>query len=461
MENLEETYTQLLLLLRKWDEPIDNACLEYFAGLLGERRSNYANTFEKKIKSQIILEIEKIKSYDKISAGILEMRFFQKKSVVFTAQHFFFSIDQCNRKQKNTIERIVKSFLNQNNKISESKHQYFTKLNKIPIEKNVFGLNKIVENMLEIFLNHDSPQIVSIVGLGGIGKTTFASQIANKINQSEKFANVIWLQSEMVFANRKEKWTEDNEFDLINSLANIVNHKYEEIDPSKFLAEFQNDKRLFVILDNFDFKQGEEKFWELIGNLSPNIHWLVTTRNHPPFNGNIKVEILNEMSRSGAGELIEYTFEQIVQQSDISKINQYSGEIYDVVGGNPLAIKLLIGLLEIFTIKDVLKGLKVRNPGSIEDMYTHIYWEAWKGLSESQRSILLVMPLIAEEIGGTIDLLSNLSGETFERTVHDIEKLFHRSLVETRGNINIKRFGIHHLTKTFLHSNITNWDQPH
>jgi len=77
-------------------------------------------------------------------------------------------------------------------------------------------------------------------------------------------------------------------------------------------------------------------------------------------------------------------------------------------------------------------------------------------LEESSRALLQAMPLIAAEGGGMEQLAaaSDLNDTELEMA---IKKLFSRSLIERRGTMNIRRYGVHNLTKTFLLTEIVNW----
>jgi hypothetical protein len=66
------------------------------------------------------------------------------------------------------------------------------------------------------------------------------------------------------------------------------------------------------------------------------------------------------------------------------------------------------------------------------------------------------MPLIAPE-GGTLEHLGEASGLNDTEMQLAIKELFNRSLLERRGTLNKRRYGVHNLTKTFLLTEIVNW----
>jgi hypothetical protein len=135
-------------------------------------------------------------------------------------------------------------------------------------------------------------------------------------------------------------------------------------------------------------------------------------------------------------------------------------EIYQVVGGNPLALKLVVSLLDLLPPSQVLSTLLRSQPGPVETMYKHIYWQTWHLLSPHARQLLQVMPLVAES-GGLPEYLSMLSSLAEAELWPALQELRYRSLLEVRGTLQEKRYGIHRLTETFLHTEIIHWpDSP-
>ena len=68
------------------------------------------------------------------------------------------------------------------------------------------------------------------------------------------------------------------------------------------------------------------------------------------------------------------------------------------------------------------------------------------------------MPLVADA-GGTPDYLqaiSGLEGNAFWAGLHELHA---RSLLEVRGKLDEKRYGIHRLTETFVRTEIVGWPE--
>ena len=70
--------------------------------------------------------------------------------------------------------------------------------------------------------------------------------------------------------------------------------------------------------------------------------------------------------------------------------------LFDTVGGNPLALRLVTGQLHLLALPQVVENLARRRGGKrAEDLYRFIYWDAWQRLPDDARDVLMLMPLFA------------------------------------------------------------------
>jgi hypothetical protein len=132
--------------------------------------------------------------------------------------------------------------------------------------------------------------------------------------------------------------------------------------------------------------------------------------------------------------------------------------IYQVVGGNPLALKLVVGQATHLPLKRVLDALR-ESPtaqGGVEsEFYGYLYQQSWAMLSPAAQELLLTMPVLPIT-GGTWDDLHSLSGldpSTLNRAIAELVRL---SLLSAAGWPE-KVYSIHRLTHTFLMSEVMQW----
>lgn len=119
------------------------------------------------------------------------------------------------------------------------------------------------------------------------------------------------------------------------------------------------------------------------------------------------------------------------------------------MGGNPLALKLVVGMTARFPLPQVLSDLGRPQLGQVEAMYVRIFAAAWEAVSQSARVLLGGMPLVGEHGGNAAHLLA-VSGLGEAEFWAALNELLGRSLLEMRGTASERRYGLHALTRSFL-----------
>ncbi len=130
--------------------------------------------------------------------------------------------------------------------------------------------------------------------------------------------------------------------------------------------------------------------------------------------------------------------------------------IVDIAGGNPLALRLIVGQTHIHSLAVVLENLTKARGVHIENLYTHIYHQAWQRLDETTRHTLLAMPLVTAA-GADLAHLAEISAIKPEQLSQSLENLVKINLVDVRGDLHQRRYSIHNLTRTFLHEQVLRW----
>jgi hypothetical protein len=125
--------------------------------------------------------------------------------------------------------------------------------------------------------------------------------------------------------------------------------------------------------------------------------------------------------------------------------------IYTTAGGNPLALRLIVGHLHTFALADVLADMQAKRGLGINNLYRHIYRRAWDSLNEGERQTLLAMLLVPES-GAPLAYLEQVNAAlTTDELRNALNHLVTISLVDRRGALNEACYTIHNLTRTFLH----------
>ena len=125
-------------------------------------------------------------------------------------------------------------------------------------------------------------------------------------------------------------------------------------------------------------------------------------------------------------------------------------KIYKAVGGNPLALKLVIGQLRFQSLHRVLQRFaRSAEQSSQEGIFDYIYQEIWEDLQNESKVTLLALTQ-AGESGFTFDHLFEISGLSETSLSQALEQLILLSLVDLSGTLTERRYRLHRLTEVFL-----------
>jgi hypothetical protein len=127
-----------------------------------------------------------------------------------------------------------------------------------------------------------------------------------------------------------------------------------------------------------------------------------------------------------------------------------------VAGGNPLALKLLVGQMHTLSLSRVVDDLRQAHGQQVDELYRFIYWRSWQLLDDPARRVLAIMPLVAES-GGGLAQIAALSELAEEQLMAPLKQLVALCLVNVMGSVEARRYGIHRLTETFLLNEVLKW----
>ncbi|MBV7326850.1 hypothetical protein KFU94_01035 [Chloroflexi bacterium TSY] len=211
-------------------------------------------------------------------------------------------------------------------------------------------------------------------------------------------------------------------------------------------TELQQSPHLIVI-DNLETVADVENLLPTLHRLSNPTKFLITSRESLYSEPNLYHFIVPELNESDAIQLVR-------QEANLSNLPVLADSpddelrpIIESVGGNPLALRLVVGQMHIYPRDEILEALQDASGGSVENLYTFIYRQAWDSLDERSRRAFLAMPLVNPR-GDDLEHLQAVSGLPISELRIALSELVTRNLVDSYGNLYERRYNIHSLSRS-------------
>ncbi|MCB0192223.1 MAG: hypothetical protein KDJ65_09805 [Anaerolineae bacterium] len=434
--------------------------------LFRQAAQNQTNT-ARRMTNELLLKALKAleQDYDYQAALILRLRFIEDAPIYQVAHQLNLADPTIQRKQRQAIEALTDILYDLEQQAIAAASYALEKQLKLPVATKLFGSEARLDQIATSLLYAEPAWLVAIEGIGGIGKTALAAAVVRRLALSRHFYQFAWIS-----AKQHEFWPGMgiqptgrpvlNQETLVEELTEQLCGEFAiGLSPQQklmTLTEQLKKQPYLVVIDNLETTVEYETLLPLLRQLANPTKFLLTTRTMQP-RDEVARWPLTELSQVDTMALLQHeaTLRQMPALAAASATQLE--RIYKVVGGNPLALKLVVGQLHSLPLQTVLDNLKEAQGKKIEELYTYIYRQAWQSLDEAARHLLLVMPLVQN---GTAVQLAAASGLENSKVSDAIEHLIAVSLFDVSGNLDQRRYRIHRLTETFLLNEVVKWQVP-
>lgn len=331
------------------------------------------------------------------------------------------------------------------------------------------GREKILTEAITAISDPLGKWIVGIDGLGGIGKTALAIEIAERCLKDALFEHIIWIQSTKNLtlmpregASNLQGLTYDAVLDTIAWQLGYPATQSEDFHAKeKRIRSLLDEFGTLIILDNLETAaEPQEKIADrLIGILKPSKALLTSRRR---FRSNVYSIHLGGLSEEESISLLQQeAVERGIARVRNAPVRELK-EIANTVGGSPLALKLIAGQLGYMPLEAVLKLIREVKPvqpaytDEYVSLYRNIFLPSWKLLSNSAQQVLVSMAHFSPDAGGTLDAIIFISGFSEMEVIRYINELWTLSLIEVSesSSLNDVVYYLHPLTQYFVLSDV-------
>ncbi len=398
--------------------------------------------------------LKSLKMRNAQAANIIEKRFIDEEKIGDLSPQFQVNEDKFKRMQKASIAALAHTIHEQESKNRKKRITLLESRLETKGYTKLFGIEALADTIYQHLSDPKAHEIVMLTGIGGIGKTSLSNHIARKIIRRFYFESVVWItvtnQSETDYdpIRRFQQLTHQLTIKLLPHLpASTRPQKRQEQ-----LRQLLKHTPYLIIVDNLELPSDMSYLLSHLLELTTPGKFLLTSRTQPSGHSGVLNFVLNELALAPSLALIRHHADEISIHDLVDVDDALLIPIYKSVGGNPFALKLLIGLAQTRPLPDILSDFQTGHAAA-EKLYDKIFWQAWHSLSDSAKTILTIMPL-APEAGMSPKQLLLYSALSKEALWPAVNELASRSLLEVKGTVWERLYAIHHLTKTFIQSQI-------
>ncbi len=320
---------------------------------------------------------------------------------------------------------------------------------------------------LKAYLEDKHEWLVSVVGSGGVGKTSVVEKSVRDYAANAGFTNVAWVTAKRTYM-RYEDLSENQIGSSINleSMINDIALQLQITLPSspnlddrfKYLQSKLRENCYLVVIDNLETLDDNEKLiqrfnpYNPTSNLIPSTVILTSRKKIQSQNSRLKEIELNGIDYESTLELIRHKgdhVERIRNAPDNELLH-----IHEASQGNPLITLLIVSLISTYSdlsLSEVIKKVLEK-----KSLYSYLYEELLNAISEKALNILVVMA-DHSEISNihycTLKTDSKLEDQDFETAIRELTDRF---LIQTISSLTDKpRYSIHSMIYQFLRSKMS------
>ena len=402
-----------------------------------------------------------------VDAALLTARFIDRTPADQVALTLQFAESTIFMKQNQAIKRLVQIVEGMEADAWRDRRRRVDDRIPVPAAIDPVGHAAHLDHLLELLHRPDTPWIISLEGIGGIGKTTLAAALTRSSADERHFTDFGWVSAKagILDLGGAIRAIPQPALTVRALVADLLRQLAPEAADSllatpemalSFLRSRLKRTPHLIVIDNLETVADLEALAPALLTLANPTKFVLTSRKRLVEESGIYLYPVPELSEGDALALVrqEATLRNLPEVATAPDADLRP--IVATVGGNPLALLLVVGLTHVHSLTVVLRHLREARGLPAENLYTFVYRQAWDALDERHRQVLLAMPLTAVR-GETLEFVAAICDLPPAATADALHRLYTLNLITVNGDLHQRRYAIHSLTRTFLQEQVARW----
>ena len=473
--NLTTLAEQLHHALKQWHgadlqrSPLDNRYLF--------RQAQQTHALDAAAATRHVLSeaLDQLAQQDAEAAELLRLRFVDEEPAHIVARRLDFAEGTVYKKQREEIQQLAEIVQRMETALLIDRRAEWEARLQPSTYSALFGVDDHLDELAAQIVQPQPPWVVAVEGIGGIGKTALADALTRRLLHGGQiggsFADVAWVTARQSLLNagggltgglrhveRPVLTVDELTYALLDQLLPADERPVAQT-PDALRNQLSQRLRAtphLVVIDNLETVADVQGLLDALRGWAGPSKFLLTTRHSLLHEADVFPCRVPELGAAHAIQLIRREATLRNRPALARASDDELRPIVKTVGGNPLALRLVVGQTHIHALDTILADLREAQGATASYLYTYIYERAWRNLDEAGRRLLLLMPLVNGE-GADLDYLAAASGYTPATLRQGLDRLVTLNLVDRRGDLHAARYTIHSLTRTFLHRQVLEW----
>lgn len=252
-----------------------------------------------------------------------------------------------------------------------------------------------LEDKLYSLLLDDRRTVVTLLGRGGIGKTSLALRVIPRLYKDTRFEAVVWFSSRDIDlqSSGAKLVTADvvTDKDISKYYCSLVladnDKKDNKFDTMKYFQEQLIKSEIgpcLFVFDNFETTENPIEVFKWIDTYIRNPNKILITTRLREFIGDYPINV-HGMTPVESEELVKLTARNLGVESNLTE--KLIEELYDVSAGHPYIIKIMLGELS----KNNMKGSLPKIIAGSDEVLTALFERTYSALNPCAQRVFLTL----------------------------------------------------------------------